>query len=171
MRTQTAPSPSGQQLGPGELSWDHPTTFHAESRAPHDDEPARDFLLRLHSDPTCPLRLAPDGLLMPKDYERARADTVCGQCGTEAVAASSFSVVRRLREAERALQRLPTCLRARAGDGPMPREVVYSRAMRFEAQGAVSVHPAVPLLADRVVDLTDAVAEALRAAMVACDRR
>ena len=53
----------------------------------------------------------------------------------------------------------------------MPREVVYFRAMRFEAQGAVSVHPAVPLLADRGVDLTGAVAEALRAAMVAYDRR
>ena len=53
----------------------------------------------------------------------------------------------------------------------MPREVVYIRAMRFEAQGAVSVHPAVPLLADQGVDLTGAVAEALRAAMVAYDRR
>lgn len=176
MRTQTALSPTGPQPGPEEPSWDHPTTFHAESRTPHDDEPARGFLLLLHSDPTCPLRLAPDGLLMPKDYERARADTVCGQCGTEAVAESSFSVVRRLREAERALHPylptyLPACARGRAGDGPMPREVVYFRAMRFEAQGAVSVHPAVPLLADRGVDLTGAVAEALRAAMVAYDRR
>ena len=171
MRTQTAPSPSGQQPGPGELSWDHPTTFHAESRAPHDDEPARDFLLRLHSDPTCPLRLAPDGLLMPKDYERARADTVCGQCGTEAVAASSFSVVRRLREAERALQRLPTCLPARKGGRRT--DTPGGRLLPGDAlpQGAVSVHPAVPLLADRGVDLTGAVAEALRAAMVAYDRR
>lgn len=167
MRTQTTPSPTGQQPGPEELSWDRPTTFHAESRAPHDDEPARGFLLRLHSDSACLRQLAPDGLLVPKAYERTRADTVCGQCGTEAVAASSSSVVRRLRGAERALHRL----RARAGDGPMPREVVYCRAMRFEAQSAVSVHPAAPLLADRVADLAGEVAEALRAAMVAYDRR
>ena len=43
--------------------------------------------------------------------------------------------------------------------------------MRFEAQGAVSIDPTAPLLADRGVDLTGAVAEALRAAMVAYDRR
>ena len=176
MRTQTALSPTGPQPGPEEPSWDHPTTFHAESRTPHDDEPARGFLLLLHSDPTCPLRLAPDGLLMPKDYERARADTVCGQCGTEAVAASSFSVVRRLREAERALQRLPTylpaCARGRAG-GRATDRYPGGRLLPGDAlpQGAVSVHPAVPLLADRGVDLTGAVSEALRAAMVAYDRR
>lgn len=53
----------------------------------------------------------------------------------------------------------------------MPREIVYCRAMRFEAQSAVSVHPAAPLLADRTADLAGDVAEALRAAMVAYDRR
>ncbi len=53
----------------------------------------------------------------------------------------------------------------------MPREIVYCRAMRFEAQSAVNVHPAAPLLADRVADLAVDVAEALRAAMVAYDRR
>ena len=156
MRTQTVPSPTGQQPGPEELSWDRPTTFHAKSRTPHDDEPARDFLLRLHSDPTCPLRLTPDGLLMPKDYERARADTVCGQTETEteAVAASSSSVVRRLREGGRLLP----------GDalrGPGRGE--------HRPDGTAARRPGGR--PDRCGRRGSACGEALRAAMVACDRR
>ncbi|MCW2600775.1 MAG: hypothetical protein JWM02_2604 [Frankiales bacterium] len=150
-----------------ELSWDAPVALHAESRVPRDDEPARGFLLRVHSDPDCPSRLVPSAALVTRHYERLKSDAVCSACGTELIATASSNVIRRLLEAERTLN----TLRDLALEGPMPREIVHCRALRFEAQSAVSVHPDAPELAGRVADLASEVGEALRAAMAAHDRR
>lgn len=167
MRAPTSASPTGHQAAPEELSWDRPVRLHAESRAPLEDEAPRGFLLRLHTDPACPARLVPDGALVLRSYEQARADTICTACGVELVASSHSSVVGRLREAERTLHKL----RGRSTEGPMPREIVHCRALRFEAETMVSTHPDAAELAVRVSELAGAVAEALRDAMAAYDRR
>ncbi len=78
------------------------------------------------------------------------------------VASSHSSVVRQLREAERTLHRM----RGRSTDGPMPREGVQCRAIRFEAENTVSIHPDARALADRVADLASEVMESLRNAMI-----
>jgi hypothetical protein len=167
VRTSTSAAAAGQLAPAEELSWDAAVRLHGESRAPRDDEPARGFLIRLHTDPACPARLVPDGTLVTKSYERAKAETVCPECGSALVARASSSVVRRLREAERTLHKL----RGRAADGPMPRELVHCRALRFEAESVVSVHPDAAALATRVADLAGAVADSLRDAMARYDRR
>jgi hypothetical protein len=167
VRAHTAAPPTGSQAAPEELSWDAPVTAHAESRAPRDDEHGRGFLLRLHLDPACTARLVPGGLLVAKRYEQAKADSICLECGADLVAGSQSSVVRRLRDAERTLVRL----QGRGGDEPMPREIVHCRALRFEAETAVSVHPDAAELAARVADLATRVSDALREAMAAYDRR
>ena len=150
-----------------ELSWDAAVVFHGESRAPRDDEPARGFLLRLHADPACTSRLAPEAPLHERRYESVRADQLCLDCAAGLVASSSSSVVRRLREAERTL----LSLRGRTTDGPMPREIVHCRAIRFEAESTVSLHPDARVLAVRVAALATNVADGLRDAMAAYDRR
>ena len=167
MRSQVTSAPQGQQAAAEELSWDDLVPLHAESRAPRDDEPARGFLLRLHTDPTCASRLVPDGSLVGRKYESAKAEAMCGECTADLVAQSHSSVPRRLRDAERTLLNL----QSRQHDGPMPKEIVHCRALRFEAESAVSVHPDVPETAARVADLASEVAEALREAMAAYDRR
>lgn len=167
VRTDLPVTRAGLRAAPEALSWDVPVALHAESRAPRDDEPARGFLLRLHTDPDCSARLVPGGTLVAKTYEQAKADAVCAECGTSLVASSSSSVVRRLREAERTLHKL----RGTAADGPMPREVVHCRALRFEAETAVSVHPDAAALAARVADLASELGEYLRDAMASYDRR
>jgi hypothetical protein len=156
----------GHQPAAEELSWDAPMALHAESRAPRDDEPARGFLLRLHTDPACPSRLVPGGALVAKRYETAKADALCTECATPLVADASSSVVRQLREAERTLLRL----RSRAHEGPMPREMVQCRALRYEAETAVSIHPDAAALAQLVVELASEVVQELREAMAAYDR-
>ncbi|MGB8651686.1 MAG: hypothetical protein WCD35_13615 [Mycobacteriales bacterium] len=166
MRTTTAPM-DGHLAAPEELSWDAPVALHAESRALREDEPARGFLLRLHSDPACTLRLVPEAPLVARRYDQAKADSICPACGHALVAVASSSVVRRLREAETTLTRL----RARAGDGPMPREVVHCRALRYEAETMTSVHPDAAELAARVAALAGEVGEVLREVMIAYDRR
>lgn len=169
MRTTSPPVP-GAQAHPDsraeELSWDSPVAFHGESRAPRDDEPARGFLLRLHADPSCASRLVPDAPLIARRYESVRADQLCLDCATSLVASSASSVVRRLREAERTL----LALRSRIGDGPMPREIVHCRALRFEAENTASLHPDARLIAVRVAALATDVADGLQAAMAAYDR-
>ena len=169
MRTTAAPAPGAptQAPPPGEeLSWDAPQALHGESRAPRDDEPARGFLLRLHADPSCGSRLVPDAQLIARRYESVRADQLCHDCALGLVASSASSVVRRLREAERTL----LGLRARIGDGPMPREIVHCRAIRFEAENTASLHPDARLIAVRVAALATNVADGLRDAMAAYDR-
>ena len=170
MRTTSAPAPGAPSQAPPqgeELSWDDPVTLHGESRAPRDDEPARGFLLRLHADPSCGSRLVPDAQLIARRYEAVRAEQLCLDCTVGLVPSSSSSVVRRLREAERTL----LGLRGRIGDGPMPREIVHCRALRFEAESTVSVHPDARLIAVRVAALATDVADGLRDAMAAYDRR
>lgn len=164
MRTSPSPAPVAPAAAE-ELSWDAPVVFHAESRAPRDDEPARGFLLRLHADPGCTSRLAPDGPLVARRYEEAKADALCAECTGPVVAAAHSSVVRRLRDAERTLRGLL----ARSGEGPMPREIVHCRALRFEAEQARGVHPDVGDLALRVADLAGEVAGVLREALTAYD--
>lgn len=127
-----------------------------ESRPPADGE--RGFVLRLHADPGCAVRLVPGARLVERSYEQARADDVCPACTAGVVASSSSSVVRRLRDAERTLRRLL----ASASDTPLPREIVHCRALRHEAAQARSVHPHVQALAAEVADLAGEVAEALR---------
>lgn len=166
MRTDLPASRTGGPTPAEELSWDAPVTLHAESRAPRDDEPARGFLLRMHTDPDCTSRLVPDGILVAKRYDQVKADQLCTECATPLVASSTSSVVRHLREAERTLHKL----RGRASDGPMPREMVQCRAVRFEAESARSVHPDAAALAERVVALASEVADTLRDAMQAYDR-
>jgi hypothetical protein len=163
------PSPSsttaGHQAAPEELSWDGPVVLHGESRAPRDDEPARGFLLRLHLEPSCTFRLAPGTAVLTRRYEQVKADALCLECAGSLVASSTSSVVRRLREAERTLQRM------RGRQDPMPREVVQCRALRFEAESAVSIHPDTSALAVKVADLATEVSDALREAMQSYDRR
>jgi hypothetical protein len=166
VRAPTAAPPTGPAAAPEELSWDEPVRLHAESRAPRDDEPGRGFLLRLHADPACPARLVPEGLLVERRYAQARAEALCPTCTGGLLAAATSSVVHRLREAERTLLRL----QAAAADGPMPREVVHCRALRYEAQTAVSAHPEAPEVAARVTALAGEVAALLVRAMTAYDR-
>lgn len=163
MRTEATAAPV---LPPEELAWDAPVVFHAESRAGD----GAGFLLRLHTDPACPLRLVPEGLLVSRRYDRARADALCPTCAAATVPTSTSTVVRRLRDAARTLDRLRAAASA-PGAGPMPREVVHVRALRYEAQHAVSVHPDAPRAAEAVVTLADEVAEALRHALTSYDRR
>ena len=150
-----------------ELSWDTPVLLHAESRPPKDDEPAKGFLLRLHTNPDCAARLAPDLVLLTRRYEQVKADALCRECAAAVVPTSVSSIVRHLREAERTLHRM----RGKTADGPMPREMVQCRALRFEAESAISVHPDTPALAARVAGLAGEVMESLREAMQAYDRR
>ncbi len=149
------------------LSWDTPVPLHAESRPPRDDEPAKGFLLRLHTDPACPSRLAPDLPLLAHRYDQAKAADLCTGCATTLIPAARSSVVRQLRDAEATLQRM----RGRSADGPMPREMVQCRAIRFEAETAASVHPDAGALAVRVAALAGEVMAALREVMEAYDRR
>ena len=135
--------------------------MHAESRAPREDEPVKGFLLRLHLDPRCGCRLAPEHTLVAKRYEEAKADSLCPECSVTAVTSAHSSVVRRLREAERTLR----LLQGGQIDGPMPREVVHCLALRHEAETATSVHPDATELAARVVGLATEVADRLRDAM------
>jgi hypothetical protein len=165
VRTSLSTSTAGHQPAPEELSWDQSVALHAESRPPRDDEPSRGFLLRLHTDPQCTARLAPETLLVVRQYEQVKAESLCAECTTSLVPSSSSSVVRRLREAERTLQRM------RGRQDPMPREIVQCRALRFEAESAVSVHPDTAALAARVADLATEVSDALRDAMQSYDRR
>jgi hypothetical protein len=144
-----------------ELCWDDPVSFHAESRAPRDDEPARGFLLRLHMDAACAARISPDHVLVAKRYEQAKATTLCPECTGSVVASSHSSVVRRLKEAERTLQ----VLLKQAAKGPMPRETVHCRALRHEAETTVSIHPEAAEVAARVIELAGSVAETLRQAL------
>lgn len=163
MRTDATAAPV---LPPEELAWDDPVVFHAESRAGEDTG----FLLRLHSDAACHLRLAPEGLLVSRRYDRARADALCPSCALVTVPASTSTVVRRLRDAARTLDRLRAAATA-PGAGPMPREVVHVRAMRYEAQHVASVHPDAPQAAEVVVALAEEVGAALRHALASYDRR
>jgi hypothetical protein len=165
VRTSLSTPTTGHQPAPEELSWDLPVALHAESRPPRDDEPRRGFLLRLHADPQCTARLAPETLLLLRQYDQVKAESLCQECATSLVPSSSSSVIRRLREAERTLQRM------RGRTDPMPREVVQCRALRFEAESAVSVHPDTAALATKVADLATEVSTALRDAMQNYDHR
>ena len=149
-----------------ELYWDEPVRFHAESRPPRDDEPARGFLLRLHLDPDCPARICPEQALVAKRYEQVKAPTLCPGCTEPLVATSRSSVVRRLLEAERTL----TQLLGVAAQGPSPRESVHCRALRHEAETHRSIHPDAAEAAGRVVELAGTVADALREALVRYER-
>ena len=166
MRTDTTAPAAAPVLPAEELAWDSAVVFHGESR-PGD---GGGFLLRLHTDPACPLRLVPEGLMVARRYDRARADALCPTCAHVAVPSSTSTVVRRLRDAARTLDRLRAAASA-PGAGPMPREVVHVRALRYEAQHAVSVHPDAPRAAEAVVALAEEVADALRHALTAYDRR
>lgn len=121
--------------------------------------------MRLHTDPDCTARLAPALAMLSRRYEQVKAEVLCAECATGLVPSASSSVIRRLREAERTLQRM------RGRTDPMPREVVQCRALRYEAESAVSVHPDTPTLAARVADLATEVGAALREAMQSYDRR
>lgn len=167
MRTELPASRTGSPVPPEELSWDSPVQLHAESRPPQDDEPAKGFLLRLHTDPACAARLAPDISMLARRYETVKADSLCLECASGVIPSAQSSVVRRLREAERTLHRM----RGRSTDGPMPREMVQCRAVRFEAESAVSIHPDAAALASRVADLASEVSQSLRDAMASYDRR
>jgi hypothetical protein len=145
------------------LSWDVPVRLHGESLAPPADARARGFLLRLHADPDCTFRLTPHVGLVAKEYDEARAETLCNACTADLVPESQSSVARRLREAERTLM----ALRERVGKEPLPREVVHCVALRYEATTATSVHPEVPLLAARVAALATGTADALRDSLAA----
>lgn len=160
------PTPAETSASVEELYWDDPVTFHAESRAPRDDEPARGFLLRLHLDPACSARISPEHVLVAKRYEQVKAPTMCPECTGPLVATSRSSVVRRLREAERTL----TLLLAQASAGPMPRETVHCRALRHEAETHRSIHPEAPGAASTVIELAGTVADALREALVKYER-
>ena len=150
------PPAAGEPAPPELLSWDRPVRLAGESRPRAHGQ--RGFVLRLHGDPDCPERLAPGTRLVGRGYEQARADDLCRACTAALVETSSSSVVRRLRDAERILRRLL----ATAHDAPVPREIVHCRALRYEAEQAVSVHPHVRALAAEVHDLAGEVAEALR---------
>jgi hypothetical protein len=165
VRTSSSSTTAGHSTLPEELSWDRPVALHAESRAPRDDEPAKGFLLRLHIDPACTARLAPTTALVFREYDHVKAEALCAECALALVPQATSSVVRRLRDAERTLQRL------RGRTDPMPREVVQCRALRFEAESAVGVHPDVPGLAARVADLATEVGSALRDTLHSHDRR
>lgn len=138
------------------LSWDAPVVLAGESRPPAEHE--RGFVLRLHADPACPDRLVPGTRLVVRSYAQTRAAELCPSCREPAVRSASSSALRRLRDAERTLRRL----QARAGDGPIPREIVHCRALRHEAESLESVHPDAPALAAEVVALAGTVAEQLR---------
>lgn len=157
MGTQaTASAATHGAPAPEVLTWDTPVVLSGESRPPAPGE--RGFVLRLHGDPACPERLAPGTRLVPRAYEQVRAETLCRACTAEAVGTSASSLVRRLRDSESTLRRLL----ATAYDSPVPRSVVHCRALRYEAEQAVSVHPQVQALAAEVADLAGEVAEALR---------
>lgn len=152
----TASAATQGATAPEVLSWDSPVVLSGESRPPAAGE--RGFVLRLHGDASCPERLAPGARLVPRAYEQVRADALCATCTSGVVASSSSSLVRRLRDSESTLRRLL----ATAYDSPVPRSVVHCRALRYEAEQAVSVHPQVQALAAEVADLAGEVAEALR---------
>ncbi len=149
-------STAADAVAPELLSWDAPVRLAGESRPPASGE--RGFVLRLHADAGCTLRLAPGTRLVERPYEQARADDLCPSCTARAVATSTSSAVRRLRDAERTLRRLL----ASAHDAPVPREIVHCRALRHEASVTTSVHPHVLVLASEVQDLASEVLEALR---------
>ncbi len=148
---------------PEELSWDPAVVLAGESRPPAPGE--RGFTLRLHADAACRNRLVPDTPLRPRSYEQARADALCPACSPPLVAQAMSSVLWRLRDAETTLRRLLDTVEA-----PVPREIVHCRALRFEAERAVSVHPAVAPYAVEVAELATEVAEALRAGLHAALR-
>jgi len=160
-------SAPGTPVPPEVLFWDAPVPLHGESLAPTDDTHARGFLLRLHADPACRVRLSPDTALVAKRYEEVRAEVLCMACALALVPASQSSVARRLREAERTL----LGLRDHVDDEPMPREIVHCIALRYEASTATSVHPEVPELAALVAELATGTAEALRDALEAYHTR
>lgn len=164
-----APAPTSPTDGSAsveELYWDEPVVFHAESRPPRDDEPARGFLLRLHLDPACAVRISPEHALVARRYEQVKAPTLCPVCTEPLVASSRSSVVRRMLEAERTLTQLLVV----ASQGPSPRESVHCRALRHEAETHRSVHPEAPETAARVIELAGTVADALREALVRYER-
>lgn len=148
-------------LPPEVLAWESPVVLSGESRPPAGHE--RGFVLRLHADEACTHRLVAGRALVARRYDEAKADDLCPACTSELVRAATSSVVRRLRDAQRTLRAL--LAGARRGDRPVPREVVHCRALRYEAEQAVSVHPDVQALAAEVVDLAGEVAEALREAL------
>lgn len=150
--TSVAPVPAPPEV----LSWEQPVGLFGESRPPVGGR--HGFLLRLHLDPDCPHRLVPAVRLLPRSCPEARAEELCTLCTSAVVASSSSSVLRRLRDAEHTLRRLL----ATADDAPVPREIVHCRALRYEAEQAVSLHPQVPQLAAEVVVLAGEVAETLR---------
>lgn len=155
-RSQDRPGPTVE-----ELFWDDAVRVHAESRAPRDDEPARGFLLRLHLDPDCSARLAPEHPLVLKRYDHAKAEQLCPECTRTLLESAHSSVVRALRNAETTLLRLQ-------GQGPdqlVPREIVHCRALRHEAETATGVHPDIPAVAQRVAALATVVERSLREAM------
>lgn len=164
MRTLSAP---GTPVPPEVLFWDAPVTLHGESLAPTDDAHARGFLLRLHADAACPVRLSPDSALVAKRYEEVRAEALCMACALDLVPMAQSSVARRLREAERTL----LSLREHAEDEPLPREIVHCIALRYEASTATSVHPEVPELAALVAELATDTADVLRDALEAYHTR
>lgn len=138
------------------LSWSPPEPLTGESRPPVGVQ--KGFLQRLHADPSCRDRLVPGGHTATRTYEQVRAADLCPTCTAEVVARSSSSVLARLRDAERLLRRLLET----AHTDPVPREVVHCRALRFEAEQSVSLHPEVPPLALHVAALAGETAEALR---------
>lgn len=139
-----------------ELTWADPVVLAGESRPPRGLE--RAFVLRLHGTRRCRERIAPGTHFVDRSYDVVRADTLCPACTSDVVASSTSSVLRRLRDAEQVLLRL----RASAATAPVPREIVHCRALRYEAESAVSVHPAVPGRAAEVAALAGEVAEAIR---------
>ncbi|MCU1691134.1 MAG: hypothetical protein JWM64_225 [Frankiales bacterium] len=152
----TAAAAGEEPVAPEVLSWDPPETLTGESRPPVGVQ--KGFLLRLHADPRCPVRLVPGGRTVARSYDQARVADLCPACTGEVVARSSSTVLARLRDAERTLRRLLVT----AHTAPVPREIVHCRALRFEAEQAVSAHPAVAPLAAEVAVLAGEVAEALR---------
>lgn len=152
----TASAAAPGATAPEVLTWDREVVLSGESRPPVDGE--RGFVLRLHADPGCPERLAPQTRLVARGYEQVRAEALCPRCTADVVAVSASSVLRRLRDADRTLRRLL----ATAREAPVPREIVHCRALRYEAEQAVSVHPQVRAAAADVAELAGEVAEALR---------
>lgn len=152
----TAAAAAPAAAPPEQLSWEPAVTLAGESRPPASGE--RGFVLRLHADTSCPDRLAPGTPLRSRAYDQVRADALCPGCTRAVVVASSSSVLRRLRDAERTLRRLL----ATAHDAPVPKEIVHCRALRYEAEQAQSVHPDVLAYAAEVADLAGEVMEALR---------
>ncbi len=146
----------GDPAAPELLSWETAETFTGESRPPVGVQ--KGFLLRLHADPRCRDRLVPGGHTVARRYDQVRAADLCPTCTAEVVARSTSSVLARLRDAERLLRKLLMT----AHTSPVPREIVHCRALRFEAEQSVSVHPQAAALAEAVAALAGETAEALR---------